>query len=68
MIDKKMEENSESQMDLLSNRKSFLGEMEGILRCEEIHWRQKVKCKWSKERDGNTKFFQSGNWEKAEES
>lgn len=39
----------------LDKRKELLANMEVILRCKDLHWSQKVKCKWKG--DGNTKFF-----------
>lgn len=38
-------------------KKALLGDMDVILRREEIHWKQKAKCKWLKEGDNNTKIF-----------
>lgn len=40
-----------------SRNNSLLGDLEVILWEEKIHWKQKAKCKWLKERDNNTKFF-----------
>lgn len=56
MIVKQLEDN-ESLLELFSKRKSLLVEMEGLLRCEEVHWSQKAKCKWLKEGYENTKLF-----------
>ena len=33
------------------------GELEELILREKIHWRQKVKVKWVKDRDNNSNFF-----------
>ncbi|RVX05281.1 Transposon TX1 uncharacterized 149 kDa protein [Vitis vinifera] len=43
--------------DLISQRASRKGELEVLILREEIHWRQKVKVKWVKEGDCNSKFY-----------
>lgn len=35
----------------------LLGDIESILRREDIFWSQKAKCKWFKKSDRNTKYF-----------
>lgn len=42
---------------LVEKKKRLEGDMESILRREDIFWSQKAKCKWLKEGDGNTKYF-----------
>lgn len=41
---------------LMERKNEVLANMEVVLRCEDIHWSQKAKCKWIKEGDGNTNF------------
>lgn len=38
-------------------KKVLMGDLDSLLKGEEIHWKQKAKCKWLKEGDNNTKFF-----------
>lgn len=38
-------------------KKELLAQLDELLKCEEIYWSQKTKCKWLKECDENTKFF-----------
>lgn len=58
-IDKKLFDDSDGFLpsDMVEMRKDLLANMEFILRCEDIHWNQKAKCKWIKEGNKNTKFF-----------
>ena len=44
-------------LDLLSERTLRRRELEDLLLNEEVHWRQKSRVKWIKERDCNSKFF-----------
>ncbi|KAJ9675680.1 hypothetical protein PVL29_024549 [Vitis rotundifolia] len=43
--------------DLSAQRVLRKGELEELILREEIHWRQKVKVKWVKYEDCNSKFF-----------
>ena len=43
--------------ELSAQRALRKGELEELILREEIHWRQKAKVKWVKERDCNSKFF-----------
>ncbi|RVW65102.1 hypothetical protein CK203_034943 [Vitis vinifera] len=43
--------------DLLVQSALRKGELEELILREEIHWRQKVRVKWVKEGDCNSKFF-----------
>ncbi|KAJ9688894.1 hypothetical protein PVL29_014511 [Vitis rotundifolia] len=43
--------------NLLVQRALRKGELEELVLREEIHWRQKVRVKWGKEGDCNSKFF-----------
>ncbi|KAJ9693494.1 hypothetical protein PVL29_012324 [Vitis rotundifolia] len=43
--------------DLLVQRALRKGELEELVLREEIHWRQKVRVKWVKEGDCNSRFF-----------
>ena len=42
---------------LLVQRALRKGELEELILREKIHWRQKVRVKWVKEGDCNSKFF-----------
>ena len=43
--------------DLSAQRDLRKGELEELILREEIHWRQKIKVKWVKDEDCNSKFF-----------
>ncbi|RVW14018.1 hypothetical protein CK203_086432 [Vitis vinifera] len=43
--------------DLAAQRVLRKGELEELILREKIHWRQKVKVKWVKDGDYNSKFF-----------
>ena len=43
--------------DLSAQRVLRKGELEELILREKIHWRQKVKVKWVKDGDYNSKFF-----------
>ena len=43
--------------ELLVQRALRKGELEKLILREEIHWRQKVRVKWVKKGDRNSKFF-----------
>lgn len=44
-IDKKVEESGVLIKDDLRRKNSLMGEMYVLLRGEELHWKQKAKCK-----------------------
>lgn len=44
-------------LGMMDKKKKLLANLEVILKCKDIHWSQKAKCKWLEEGDGNTKFF-----------
>ena len=43
--------------ELSAQRALRKGELEELISREEVHWRQKVRVKWVKEGDCNSKFF-----------
>ena len=43
--------------ELLDQRALRKGELNELILREKIHWRQKVRVKWVKEGDCNSKFF-----------
>ena len=43
--------------ELSAQRALRKGELEELIFKEEVHWRQKVRVKWVKEGDCNSKFF-----------
>lgn len=57
LIDNLILEQGVVTVGLTDKKKELLTNLDGILKCEEIHYSQKTKCKWLKEGDGNTKFF-----------
>ncbi|KAJ9709585.1 hypothetical protein PVL29_001188 [Vitis rotundifolia] len=52
-----MEQEGGLSPELLIQRALRKGELEELILREEIHWRQKVRVKWVKEGDCNSKFF-----------
>lgn len=56
-LDCKLEEDGCLSPPLKDRKNQISGEMESIIRREDIFWSQKAKCKLLKEGGGNTKYF-----------
>lgn len=56
-IDKKVEDCGVMDKGDGDRKNAMLGEMDVLLQGQELHWKQKAKCKRFKECDNNSRFF-----------
>lgn len=52
-----MDEEGALPNGMMDKKNEFLANLDVILKCEDIHWGQKAKCKWLQQGDENTTFF-----------